>query len=215
MNWTGKMTKLKQNLVRAANLSLKPQFWYGLFGVSVCSLLVLIVAGLNKRRLVDNLSALKNEPELMLQANWPIQSSPRPLEWRRLLATAEADLSDGDYLIFTATGEQVPTIDNSQDHFVVDRIAYENFVPKSVDELVLLQLPETALKPVSENGAFVVLAAPWKVPADIPGEISYQVDSWNGFGVPAGQFVNNTATVWLLAATDEAGQDDRKAVAAL
>jgi len=199
------MTKIKNQLENVANLLIQPQLWYGLFGASVCLLLMATAAGLARRHRLATLpttsgQADSSQAEVMLQASWPIQADTHTLEWRRLLATAEADLADGDYLIFTVSGEQVPTLGHDQDYYVVDRIAYENFAPKSLDDLILLQLPESTLKPVSDNGAFVELAAPWKVPADIPGEISYQVDSWNGFAVPAGEFVVNTATVWLLPA---------------
>lgn len=177
------------------NVLTQGRFWGALFGSLVCILLLVIALGMAQRQRrkaqVLGVTEILHEPgELTETIN--------PPEWKRVSASSEADLAGGDYLIFTLAGEQVPEIGNEDEYYVVERSAYENFTPKTIDDLILLQLPEKTLRPLTTNSAFVELAAPWKVPAEVTGELVYQVDSWNGFAIPAGEFVDRTATVWLI-----------------
>ncbi|MBQ6449344.1 hypothetical protein IJJ08_00355 [bacterium] len=186
-------------------------FWYSCFGIVVCLLLVIIAAGLSHRQSLTQHSSPFVASSLMPMNVADLESSSfNPPHWQKITASSSADVLISQSLIFTTDGRPVTSLDPGQEYYQVDRWRFENFVPKTLDDLLLLQLPETTLQPLSENAAFVVLAAPWKVPADIDGELVYQVDSWNGDDVPAGEFINGTATVWILPWEQKGWRDENR-----
>ena len=186
-------------------------FWYSVFGIVVCLLLVIIAAGLSHRQSLSNNSPHASAMSLMPMNVADLESSSfNPPHWQKITASSSADVLITQSLIFTLDGRPTTSLEPGQEYYQVDRWRFENFIPKTLDDLVLLQLPETTLQPLSDNAAFVVLAAPWKVPADIDGELVYQVDSWNGDDVPAGEFINGTATVWILPWEQKGWRDENR-----
>jgi len=94
--------------------------------------------------------------------------------WHKLTAESTGPV-DEQTLAFTLEGERVTRLRAGSEYYLVDRDAYEHFIPHDRNDLVKLQLPDTTLRPLGPTASFVELAASWYVPADIEGELHHRV----------------------------------------
>jgi hypothetical protein len=122
-----------------------------------------------------------------------------PLQWKEIVAENTIGVP-ADLLAFTLGGQPVSVYLHGESYYLVDKAAYQNFRPRNLADLVLLQFPDVPLTTVGENGAWVQAASAWFVPENIPGEFEYAVHYLSSEHAPAGSLVRGNFTVWIVAA---------------
>jgi hypothetical protein len=123
------------------------------------------------------------------------------LQWKQITASNSGTVPH-DLLAFTVTtGQAVAEFQAGASYFIADKDAYQNFIPKTVDQAARLQLPSTGLTKLGPNSAFVVPIAPWLVPEDIPEVLRYGVnfkdDYYDTHPAPAGTLITTPFTLWI------------------
>lgn len=145
-----------------------------------------------------DLSAQKEAPDLITLQN--ILAQQDTLTWLQWQADKNQAVPE-NLLVFTLKGRKVKQVQKNQQYFIAEQNAYRHFAPKNVAQAARLQLPNTPITPVSDEGAFIIPADVWEVPADIPNQITYTVNfadpRFEYMSAPAGTMVNDVFTIWI------------------
>lgn len=145
-----------------------------------------------------DLSTQEGAPDLLALQN--ILAKQDTLTWLQWQADKNQDVPE-NLLVFTLKGRKVKQVQKNQQYFIAEQNAYRHFAPKNVAQAARLQLPNTPITPVSDEGAFIIPADIWEVPADIPNQITYTVNfadpRFEYMSAPAGTLVNDVFTLWI------------------
>ncbi len=124
-----------------------------------------------------------------------------PLRWLQIKAEKN-QVVPHDVLAFTLKGKKVTELKKGQEYFLAATAAYRHFAPRSIHEAARLQLPNVPLTPVDDEGAFIIPADTWVVPANIPHQVTYKVNfsdpRFEFTPAPAGAEVNEVFTLWIV-----------------
>lgn len=144
---------------------------------------------LAKQKETPNLSELQS-----------ILAAQDTLEWLQWQADKNQPVPE-NLLVFTLKGRKVKQVQKNQQYFLADENAYRHFAPKNIAQAARLQLPNTPVTPVADEGVFIIPADTWEVPADIPNQITYTVNfahpRFEYMSAPAGTLVNDVFTLWI------------------